>query len=242
MLVSNWASLTDLIDNVIGDYKKINNSNPLDRTSAIEWAIYIMRECGVKTLNEMPPKHLVVTNNKALIPADLSMLNAIYIVSAPIGTETIGNDNTPLNNTWQRVAALQYVGGSRASFLCSDCKSLSVASPYTFTIQGPYLLFNFTDLDICIDYYGLVLDENGIPKYPDLPSVRECIQSYILYKWLHESYILDDIKDNKYQYLKAEYEERLRNAKAELLIPDMTEARNLVYNTRYRYARYRIPK
>lgn len=232
MITLQYNSLVQLIDEFIGQFSKMNDNNPLDRDAAINWGIDCLREIGMCTAEQKEPTVLSVIDNKAVLPNDVLIINGVY-----------PNDSAYSINGYQRLYSLQYVGGIRSNSVSVDKTCLQIASPYTFSINYPYLVFNFSDdREVWLDYKGFKVDSDGIPMYPAIPSVREAINSYILYRWQYEEYLLDNIKSEKFGFLKQEKSDMINNARQDCLSEGMMEVRNRIYQTRNRYSAYRIPK
>lgn len=234
MITLQYNSLVQLVDEIIGQFSKMNDNNPLDRDSAVQWGIDCLREIGTATNEQKEPLVLTVINGQAKLPEDVTIINGVYL-------------NSPQFNVqgYQKTYSLQYVAGLRSNNVCVDTDNntnIKITSPYTFSISYPYLTFNFSDQEVWLDYKGFKTDEFGIPMYPDIPSVKEAIISYVLYKWLYEDYLMDNIKSEKYQYLIGDKSLKMANARQDLLTPGMLEARNSIYQSRYRYNKFRIPK
>lgn len=232
MINLQYNSLVQLIDEFIGQFSKMNDNNPLDRDAAINWGIDCMREIGMATAEQKEPLVLPVVGNKSLLPSDVLIINGVYLYDSSF---TAGDYRTAY--------ALKYVGGIKSNSISIDYTNIYNYSPYTFSINYPYLVFNFSeDRKIWLDYKGFKTDEHGIPMYPDLVSVKEAIKSYIVWKWQFEEYLLDNMKGEKFGYLEQKKTEMINNARQDCLSEGMLEARNRIYQTRNRYSSYRIPK
>ena len=232
MITLQYNSLVQLIDEFIGQFSKMNDNNPLDRDAAINWGIDCLREIGMCTAEQKEPTVLSVVNNKAVLPNDVLIINGVY-----------PNDTAYSINGYQKLYSLQYVGGIRSNSVSVDKTCLQIASPYTFSINYPYLVFNFSDdREVWLDYKGFKVDEFGIPLYPDVPSTKEAIKAYVIWKWQLEEWLLDNLKNDKFIYLEQKKTEMLNNARQDLLSPGILETRNSIYNQRNKFSKYHIPK
>lgn len=230
-----YRSLIDLIDDLAGSLPKLNDQYPLDKSNAVEWGVDCLRQIGGNQYVYIPDfYHAKVTNNTVEIPKGTHQITGIYLSSNE------GLVNSRLSPSG--LVALRYAGDPNNVLLCKQCENVRANNRSSFSIRYPFITFNFTDSYVCIFYNKFVTDDRGIPMYPDDINVSEAIKAYILWKWMHEAYLLDDIKGDKYSEITQQKSLTLTAAKNNFIMPDILEARGLVEQINNRYKNFKIPK
>ncbi len=94
--------------------------------------------------------------------------------------------------------------------LCEeDCMNLFCASPYEISIdvESKTIQTGFKDDCVYMQYYGLPLDEKGLPMIPDQDDIEKAIEYYIYTQLFEELYwnstkpnIGDALKDVRFQF------------------------------------------
>jgi len=232
-----YRSLVDLIDDLVGSMPKLNEQYPLDKSSAIEWGVDCMRQIGgTGYIYPADVYHAEVINNTIQLPDNIQQINGVYLSSS--NGEGLINSNYSASG----LLALRYAGGSNDVILCKDCVNRRTKSRDSFSIRFPYLIFNFTNATVCIFYNKFKVDENSLPMYPDDVSVVEAIKAYIIWKWMYESYLLDDIRSDKYAEITQHKNFYILQAKNNFVMPSLLESRGMVEAVNQRYSKFRIPR
>jgi len=229
----DYASLPDLINNLAATYKRVEDENPLNKQDALDWGIDCLRQIGGQVYTEIPGLVLEVWGNKVRVPHDTQLINGIYDI------RHIPNNNF---NDHCRLHPLQLVDGIRSNHIDECSPNIDCLYHETVSINWPYLITSFHDGKILIDYFGFKLDEHGIPMYPDEVSIAEALKAYILYKWLYEPFLIDNIKGDKFQYLEQKKNYYIQQAKNYMNMPDVLESKKMVREVDRRYRRFRIRK
>jgi hypothetical protein len=109
---------------------------------------------------------------------------------------------------------LQLSGNARG--ICDDkCANLFCKSPHEITIDKCNIYTNFDNDSIYMKYYGLPLDpESGLPMIPDTTFVEKCIEDYIIYRILEDSWFNGDVPDmeKKYQVARLNSDDSFKTA------------------------------
>ncbi len=237
--IGNYESIPNLINDLAGTFKRVDDNTPLNKQDALEWAVDCIRQIGGGVLIEVPAYHIDIVSHRGKLPPDLQQIYGVY-----------RSDGL---QPFTRIFPLQYTSGIKSNYLCEDCINLNTVrgdsnfNQFTrlmdsFTINFPYIITNFESGEVCVDYYGINVDSNGIPMYPDTVSVKEAIKAFVLYKWLYEPYLLDEIKGDKFAYLKDQKDYYIQQAKNDFAMPDFLEARKLISNSNKRYSQFKIPR
>jgi hypothetical protein len=225
---------TDLLVNEIaGLYPRLNDKFTLNKSDAINWVVYVLRQLG-KGITEPQIYNLEIQDHKVKLPGEISVIDGVY-----------KNKCTSLiTNNFNYQYPIRYVGGKNSNIISTNCAKLA---PYnigtTFSINYPYLIFNFTDSCVGILAQSLRIDpDTSIPMYPDEESTKQAIQEYILMQWLREPAELGEYDWNKWLLHKSLYENYFSQAKGFFLMPSELEAGNIISNTNYKYNRFKIPR
>lgn len=101
---------------------------------------------------------------------------------------------------------------------CSDkCLSTMATSYDEITINNGYILTNFDDGDIYLQYYGIALDENSCPMIPDIQQVENAIEWEIKYQILLNFWLVDDLANAVSKWQKAEQQKDMWFAEAKYI-------------------------
>ena len=173
-ILNDYIPLVDLINDIVGQYPRINENFPLDKSNALEWGTDCMRLLGAGIFQEFV-YHAKIKDNKIKIPDNLYLIEGIYR-SLDCNIQQVSWQNSHLY-------PLKYAGGIKSNMLCNDCCNTDISYIKdvrdTFSINKPNIIFNFTDEYVVIDYYGFVTDENGLYSYPDNPTVKQIGRAHV---------------------------------------------------------------
>jgi hypothetical protein len=230
----SYQSIANIIDDLTGRYQRINETYPLDKNNAVEWATDCLRQIGGGITQEFI-YHTKVKNNIIQLPDNVDKIDGVYM-SKDCNIQQIAWQNSHLY-------ALKLVGSVKSNLLCKDCCNTMVKdSRDTVSINYPYLVFNFTDNWVVVDYYGFQKDEDGLVMYPDEPSVKEALKNYILYHWLREPYLLNEISQYLYKDIEKDKDKYISQAKSAFVIPDVMQARGIIERNNNRYAKFQLTR
>ena len=225
---------TDLLVNeIIGLYPRLNDKFTLNKSDAINWAVYVLRQLGAGS-TEPQIYNLSIENNKVKLPTDIKIIDGVYK----------NRCNSLITDSFNFQYPIRYVDGIRSNIVSDSCTRLAPRNVgITFSVNYPYLTFNFTDSCVSILAQSFKVDpDTGIPMYPDEESTKQAIQEYILFNWLREPAILGEYDWNKLAGHEERYKQYFGQAKGFFLTPSVIEAGNIITNTNYKYNRFRIPK
>lgn len=115
-----------------------------------------------------------------------------------------------------------------------DCENILASAPYEITISDGFLYTNFDKDCIYIKYYGLALDESGVPEIPDVERIEKAIEWYIIYqlslKWWFNNQVPD--LEKRWQYAEVQYNNWFEQARYERKLPSFSRMINLIRRQR----------
>lgn len=116
----------------------------------------------------------------------------------------------------------------------NDCQNLLATSAYEITIDDGFIYTNFDNDAIYMKYWALPLDEDGMPKIPDIEHLERAIQWYIIWQvslqWWFNSSVPD--LEKRWQYAEAKYNEYYDKAKNWIKTPSFNRVINLIRRLR----------
>jgi hypothetical protein len=118
---------------------------------------------------------------------------------------------------------------------CSeDCLNLMVSCPDEITINNGYILTNFKEGAIFLQYYAFPTADDGTPMIPDIIEIEKAIEWYIKYQMILNWWITDDLKDsvNKWQKAEQEFDKAFAEAKYIIKLPSFQAMINTIRNQR----------
>jgi hypothetical protein len=115
-----------------------------------------------------------------------------------------------------------------------DCINLQLKSDLVYYIQNGIIETNFKEGEILLIYFSLPVDENSNILIPDTTEAIEAFQEYMIFKYYKREYLKSSRPDdqNKYKQAEADFDRKMRIAKAKLQIPAFQEIAKMWKNTR----------
>lgn len=236
-----FRSLSDLVSEIAGTYSRLNDVYTLNKSDALNNGIYVLRQLGVALTGDRVPVQVNVSNNLGKIPDNVQLIEAIYKSKCGQPIENWLSDSY--------LFPIKLVGGMKSPVISKNCchdtfgiNNANRVMRYTVSINYPYMIFNFTEGCVILDSYQFVLDQYGLPSYPNDESVKKAIENYILMMWLKEPTLLNEFDPNKYLKLESDYNLYFSQAKANMIMPNVQEGRNQIEAQDRKYRRFKIPK
>lgn len=234
MNIVSWKSLPDFVSELQGRYKILNQEFPLNKTLALDFGIYVLRQLGTPA-NTPDLTYAKIEDYILKIPTNINEIEGVYLANT--------NCPTPQTSAWHEghLYPLKFVKGLNSNILCSNSDCRKATGTKTFSINPPHLIFNFTNEYVIIDAWKFYTDENSIPMIPDIESVKKCIENYIVVQWLDEAALLK--KDINYNYLlkkEDDYHRYFGQAKADLIMPTQLEAREFMNSWNRQLDKFKI--
>lgn len=232
-----FRSLISLISEVQMRVKRINDLYPLNRTDALEWGIEIMRQIGGGNYTENLHVIEKTDTNIVKIPNEVRLIEGIYLAEC----------GRPLESYWtdSNLLPLKYVKGARSNIISPGCSNICNrwgSSIHTFSINYPHLIFNFINQCVLLHSHDFVLDENGIPMYPDEPSTKKAIENYILYNWFLEPFYLGEMDGNRFLHAEEQKNYYVQQAKNFWASLGVLQGRNSLEGRQVRFRKFTIPR
>jgi len=233
--IFEFRKLDELVNEIIGLYPRLNDKYTLNKSDAINWGVYVIRQLGYNS-GETEIFNLEVQNHMVKIPSHVKVIDGVYKGKC--------NSNNTVFTNFNNFIPLRFVGGVQSNIISDKCAKLAPNNAgYTFSINYPFLIFNFTDT--CISFLAQTLkidSDTKIPMYKDDESTKQAIQEYILFNWMREPAILGEYDYNLLLGHEARYKEYFSQAKTANLTQTQLEAANSLNNTNYRYSKFHIPR
>ena len=161
-------------------YRDLGLTEDINRDDVIEWSAEALGRIGAFNQFEQKIKTIEIEDGKAKLPCDIYKIRMV----------TYGNK--PLN----------LVGNSHLQpYFCDDCEIPCCPDcGETFYVNNNYIFTSFDAGDICIEYIGIPVDEEGYPTIPDDEYYIEACKFYVTFMldwrdW-RKGKIADKIKDD----------------------------------------------
>lgn len=230
-----FRKLDELINEIIGLYPRLNDKYTLNKSDAINWGVYVLRQLGYGA-GESQIYNLQVQNHMIKIPTEIKVIDGVY-------RGKCNTDSTVFTN-FNSFTPIRYVGGIQSNIISDTCAKLAPNNTgYTFSINYPFLIFNFTDSCVSILAQALKVDpDTKIPMYKDDESTKQAIHEYILFNWMREPAMLGEYDYNLLLGHESRYLEYFKQAKTANLTQTQLQAANSLNNTNYKYAKFHIPR
>lgn len=123
-----------------------------------QWIIDALEQIGTLQIYETCKKKVTVTDNKVPLFCEIEKLGNVYVNGKCI--------------CW-----------TNYNPCCVEMPAL-IDDAYKVSLDPPYLRFNFTDVEIEIEYMAFPIDTDGMPMVIDNVYVREALSWYIVFKML----------------------------------------------------------
>lgn len=133
--------------------------------------------------------------------------------------------NTPYIQTYEHGQLLS-LKNYKIDRCDQDSPSIHNKSSLEVTMDSNYFYFNFETGSIYLQYFKMMLDEDGLPMIPDVVQIELAIEYYLLYRFFQEAYINNWFDAfQRMQYFEAKYQEAYQTAKSWHRLPT---ARSLI--------------
>lgn len=121
-------------------------------------------------------------------------------------------DNSWWENTYEQGNLLQ-LKNYKIDICDKDGPSFKIKNDLQVTMDNNYFYFNFDEGAIYLQYYKIMLDEDGLPMIPDVTQIEQAIEYYIMYKFLQQVYINGEENVlQRMQFMRLEYDNYYRIA------------------------------
>lgn len=132
--------------------------------------------------------------------------------------------NKVTTHTYNFVAPLKVEKSNKVTI---DCYNLFRDSEFKVWVEGNFLMSNFKEGHVYINYQGELLDDEGNLMVPDHPLLNEYYEYAIKRKVLENLLFDDEIPGNKIQLIEQRYREARNNALTVVNTPDYKELEDL---------------
>lgn len=123
----------------------------------------------------------------------------------------------------------------------SNSPSLSNRSPYNASMDNHYINFNFSEGSVYLQYYAMMLDDDGLPMIPDVAEIELTIENYIVYRLFQELYINNSIDAlQRMQYFEIKYKEAFDKAKTWVKTPSFKSMLEQAQKNKGRYKLFEL--
>lgn len=231
-----FKKLDELVNEIAGLYPRLNDKYTLNKSDAINWGVYVLRQLGAGA-SEPQIYNYEISNHMVKLDTEIRIIDGVY------RSKCNTSPNTSINFSNLQLP-VRYVQGIKSNIISDSCAKLAPYNiGYTFSLNYPFCIFNFTDQCVSILAQSLVIDPNTkIPMYPDEESTKQCIQEYILSQWLKEPAILGEYDWNNWLLHDQKYKDYFSQAKGFYITPSQEEGANIMTSTNYRYSPFRIQR
>lgn len=87
-------------------------------------------------------------------------------------------------------------------------------SEINFTRTGRYINFDKTYQQVYIDYFGIIVDEDGYPVI--LPGHMQAIEAFCVHKLYYEDYLNNEMDHNRWAYITEDMKNKMADAKGSI--------------------------
>lgn len=113
---------------------------------------------------------------------------------------------------------------AKQSACATDCVNVNVTSNDEFTLDSNFFYFNFDKDSVHLRYYRLAVDEDGLPMIPDIASVKQAIEKYIIYRLFQQWYYNNDVDvQQRMQFAEQEYRKYHSDAERDAKMPSQAD-------------------
>lgn len=143
------------------------------------------------------------------------------------------NDNDYLHG-WYKNPILLKLSPNVKQFCSDKCLNIGCKNFDEINIDNGYILTNFKEGTIYIQYYGFPLDIDGYPMIPDEQVIEKACEWYITYNIFMNAWLVDDLTNaqNKWQVANQEYEKYMAEARFLNKLPSFSTMVNSIRRKR----------
>lgn len=161
---------------IVKIYRDLNLKTPDWEEDAIEWIGEALAHVGVGPYLEKKSTLLAIANYRAELPDDYVRYSELFHyrdqVYETVDGETVFPDLATINPI-----PLQLINTSATPNLL---QGTTYSFPDGFLINGGYIVTSFETGVLALQYYGMVLDDDGYPMVPDDPSFMDAFLWYVI--------------------------------------------------------------
>lgn len=236
MQIAKYVSSKETINNF---FRNTGVSDRINYGDAAYWIYECMELIGTplqyipKVIGHNGDKSYDLESYRLELPADFHKLIAVSIdgiLALPsqnlfhqmldgscCGYDT---DNLPSSNFYDNF-------GNVFSPQALPFNTRQLSTPPTFTLNSNYITFDVKDGKVCMAYMAFPLDEEGFPLIPDNVKYKRAVAQYIQWKYDYIQWRQKLLPNEVYMESKQEYEWAIASARAEMLMPDLTQMESL---------------
>lgn len=132
------------------------------------------------------------------------------------------------------------LGGSSRELFSEDSPNIGCESDDLITVEDGYINTHFDTGSIYIQYFGLAVDQYGLPMIPDNESAELALEHYIYAYLFEEWYLNSTIPDvvGKLQYAQQQYGIYIEKAKSYVKLPSFAKCIDSIRRQRRRLKFY----
>jgi len=192
MLSGNFVSATTILDKVMRKFR----ITEIDTETAMEAIADFLDHTKVPIVLEKKIKHLVVTDGRAMLPSDMTMLWQTALVT---GVDSIEEAECGKG-------ALCPMRWSTDTFHlrhhCEDSPDFEQDGTITYTLNKGFIYPNFNSGIIALSYFALPTDDEGYPLVPADEQWQKGAVFAVAYEWAFGAWHADEISDKKFQIIE----------------------------------------
>lgn len=192
-------------------YRDLGINEELNVDDVYEWIFEALMKIGVYKQFTEETTMLDIENCKASLPCNLHKLKLV----------TYNGE------------IISWAGNSLANnYFCKECTLPPCCTEVTFFINDSYIYLNFgdgvtTSGQVCIEYIGIAVDDDGYPTIPDDVYYMEACKAYIVKKLDYIQWRRGLIPDKMFEHSDREWNFYCGAAKGAGNMPDLHEMEEL---------------
>ncbi len=207
MLTGQYISYKQILAKIYRD-TQINSEIP--ESDVIEWISEALLRIGAFSQFTINQKKISICGGKGVIPCGFYKLIDINYNGAPVYWATQSN---------------------ATNYACDDC-NIPVCSngkcEYTFYLNGNYIVTNInTDVDICINYLGIIVDDEGYPMIPEDTYFLAACSAYVIMMLDFADFRRGKISDKVYEESKFNWGFYVNSARGAANMPGLQQLERL---------------
>lgn len=101
--------------------------------------------------------------------------------------------------------------------------------------------FGNTHKAFYIQYYGVPVDEEGVPLIPDTETMLRAVRTFLIFRFFEKAWFNSEVPDiqNKYQKAEMDFKQAMFDAIREAKLPSFSAMINMIRKSRRRFDTYR---
>lgn len=239
-----YISALPIVAEVLSEVKRLIKTVPYTEEDCYLWAIDVARLIGGNNYDD-DTCTIAIKRNSGKLPRNFYLVDHIEFRSEdPLNAiEPVRPSEGVALPIQIYSAIMRPADGNTQKFCTSACLKRSRKAELNYTIKVPpgIIRTSFPSGFVCINYLKIPMDEDGIVQIQDEANGIMATKSYIKYMLVHESWMMQEMRQDVYLDIKNEWEDWLRLAQQQqkAFDPSHTDFKAIEQDQRYRIFNYK---